>query len=386
MSPYIISYIRKRVDRFINPIDAIWLSGVYLGVQGIFMPIAGLLVLKVGVKSTVAISCMLNSFGIMISYVSISWGFTLFVVTYSLLVGVGVSTSYSVLLAVATSWMPNARGLVLGLCACGFGAGSIVMTPIQTALINPTNINLFTENILLDRVPLTIFIVGMILAVLQLIGWLCLQVPKEQGTPARDEVLNEAGQIEEYPPLKMLQTVDFYVLWITMICGIFPSIMVMSLYKIIGQKEIKNDRFLTIVGTLSSVANMLGRLLWGELADRIFYKILLSIVYTAWCVLMISLPFSPYVPVVGMYLFAIIIILLFLCVAGLFVLIPYTTRKLFGQEYFAANFGLIFTAALPGSMIGSVTTVTADIHHHTLQLCFGCAASCLAGQFYSAFA
>lgn len=43
--------------------------------------------------------------------------------------------------------------------------------------------------------------------------------------------------------------------------------------QIIGQKEIKNDRFLTMVGTLSSVANMLGRLMWGELADRVFYKV-----------------------------------------------------------------------------------------------------------------
>lgn len=60
MSPYIISYIRSKVYRFINPIDAIWLTGVCLGVQGIFMPIAGLLVLKLGVRFIVAISCMLN--------------------------------------------------------------------------------------------------------------------------------------------------------------------------------------------------------------------------------------------------------------------------------------------------------------------------------------
>lgn len=76
------------------------------------------------------------------------------------------------------------------------------------------------------------------------------------------------------------------------------------------------------------------------------FQILLSVVYAVWCVLMIALPLSPYVPVVGMYLYAIIVILLFLCVAGLFVLTPYTTRKLFGQEYFAANFGLIFTAVV----------------------------------------
>nr|CDS18548.1 oxalate:formate antiporter [Echinococcus granulosus] len=390
MSPYIISYIRKKVDKNTNPIDAIWLSGVCLGVQGIFMPIAGLLALKTGVKFIVGVSCLLNSLGIMLSYVSIQWGFILFVMTYSLMVGIGVSASYSVLLSIATAWMPNARGLVLGLCACMFGAGAIVLTPIQTVLINPTNIkpnnvsHLFEDEALLFRVPPSILTLGAILGSLQLIGWICVKVPSENLVSAEDEVLNEVGEIENYPPLKVLRTADFYVLWLTMLCGIFPVIMIMSLYKIIGQKEIKNDRFLTAVGTLSSVANMLGRLMWGELADRIFYKAsfcktLLAVVYALWSLLFLILPFSPHIPNVGMYLFAILVILLFICIAGLFVLTPYAARKLFGQEYFAANFGLIFSAVLPGAMVGSAISVTANVHHHVVHLCLGCAASCFAG-------
>lgn len=67
MSPYIISYIRKKVDKNVKPIDAIWLSGVCLGVQGIFMPIAGLLALKTGVKFIVGMSCLLNRYDIFVS-------------------------------------------------------------------------------------------------------------------------------------------------------------------------------------------------------------------------------------------------------------------------------------------------------------------------------
>lgn len=68
--------------------------------------------------------------------------------------------------------------------------------------------------------------------------------------------------------------------------------------------------------------------------------------YAVWSLLFLVLPFSPHVPKVGMYLFAILVILLFICIAGLFVLTPYAARKLFGQEYFAANFGLIFSAVV----------------------------------------
>ncbi|EUB62395.1 oxalate:formate antiporter [Echinococcus granulosus] len=240
--------------------------------------------------------------------------------------------------------MPNARGLVLGLCACMFGAGAIVLTPIQTVLINPTNIkpnnvsHLFEDEALLFRVPPSILTLGAILGSLQLIGWICVKVPSENLVSAEDEVLNEVGEIENYPPLKVLRTADFYVLWLTMLCGIFPVIMIMSLY-----------------------------------------KTLLAVVYALWSLLFLILPFSPHIPNVGMYLFAILVILLFICIAGLFVLTPYAARKLFGQEYFAANFGLIFSAVLPGAMVGSAISVTANVHHHVVHLCLGCAASCFAG-------
>ena len=65
MSPYIISYIHRKVDETIKPIDAIWLSGVCLGVQGIFMPLAGLLALKTGVRFIVGFGCILNRYGML---------------------------------------------------------------------------------------------------------------------------------------------------------------------------------------------------------------------------------------------------------------------------------------------------------------------------------
>ncbi|KAM3176006.1 hypothetical protein ACTXT7_007367 [Hymenolepis weldensis] len=124
-------------------------------------------------------------------------------------------------------WMPNYRSLFHGLSACGFGAGAIIMTPIQTGLINPSNINpdnktfLFTNEKLLNRVPISILIIGIILAVLQTLGCCCLKFP------------------DEY---------------------------------IIGLKDIKNDQYLMITGTLSSAAKMLGQLMWSQLADRIPYR------------------------------------------------------------------------------------------------------------------
>lgn len=69
-------------------------------------------------------------------------------------------------------------------------------------------------------------------------------------------------------------------------------------------------------------------------------------VFVLWGGLFLVLPFVARESRAGMYLFAITVILLFLCLSGLFVLLPFATRKLFGQDYFAANFGLVFSSVV----------------------------------------
>ncbi|RTG89040.1 uncharacterized protein DC041_0000732 [Schistosoma bovis] len=54
--------------------------------------------------------------------------------------GIGMGFAYSVVFAVATTWFPEKRGLIVGIIVSGFGLGALVFSPIQTALINPTNV------------------------------------------------------------------------------------------------------------------------------------------------------------------------------------------------------------------------------------------------------
>ncbi len=71
---------------------------------------------------------------------------------------------------------------------------------------------------------------------------------------------------------------------------------------------------------------------------------LLIINFTTWGLLMIGLPFATHVPTAGRYIFAAIVLMLFICIAGLYVMIPVSTGRLFGSAYFPANFGIVFSA------------------------------------------
>ncbi|KAH8864049.1 oxalate/formate antiporter [Schistosoma japonicum] len=118
-------------------------------------------------------------------------------------------------------WFPEKRGLIVGIIVSGFGLGALVFSPIQTALINPTNIKVdnvtrqlefmnkvgefkilskmnllanqifqkclatesqiknksshFTDVELLGRVPRTLLILGGILLGIQIIGFILLR-------------------------------------------------------------------------------------------------------------------------------------------------------------------------------------------------------------------
>ena len=69
--------------------------------------------------------------------------------------------------------------------------------------------------------------------------------------------------------------------------------------------------------------------------------ICLNLLYS---VVLITLPFIPPIPTAGKYLYAVWVILIYLCVAGNFIMLPLGISRAFGHKFFAANYGLVFSA------------------------------------------
>ncbi|VDK24098.1 unnamed protein product [Taenia asiatica] len=141
------------------------------------------------------------SAGILLTPLTLKVGFAAVIFTYAIMVGWGVGASYGLLLALAGSWFPKRRGLVVGICACGFGAGAIILTPVQTAIINPQNLavnnvtQMFDDETMLQRVPKCLYIVGGIMAGLQLIGCVFVRPRPEEGLvlPLGSDLLDNKG-------------------------------------------------------------------------------------------------------------------------------------------------------------------------------------------------
>ncbi len=74
-------------------------------------------------------------------------------------------------------------------------------------------------------------------------------------------------------PKQVFKKVDIYLFWIIMCQSLIPLTLVVATTKVLGQRSIPDDKFLSLVSTLGSVFNMIGRLAWGTVADCLSYKV-----------------------------------------------------------------------------------------------------------------
>ena len=280
-------------------------------------------------------------------------------------------------------WLPKWKAVTGGIVVSGFGLSATIFNAIQTFYINPINEEpntapypdtpkekYFTQQDLLERVPYSFLILGGTYAVMQLIGCVFLvdppppkiyvQLSQNDDGPIQEDSKSttlstkqqkESPSHEDVKPLKMLLRLNFYLLWIMfMLAGLSTSFLT-SLYKQFGLEEFGNDHFLSAVGSVSSVFNLLGRLLWGLLADIVTYKFALVLEIG----FMTFLLFTLFITTAGgHWMFLFWMCGLYFCIGGNFSLFPASIARSFGQKYVGVNYGLLFTSQIVGSIISAL--------------------------------
>ena len=67
------------------------------------------------------------------------------------------------------------------------------------------------------------------------------------------------------------------MLWVTRLSVVMLSNVISAYYKAFGLTFIKDDMFLSVVGSITSVFNCSGRLLYGIIMDKFSYKLAMTI-------------------------------------------------------------------------------------------------------------
>ena len=278
---------------------------------------------------------------------------------YSLLIfigvigGAGIGFAYVVPIAVGMRWFPDKKGMITGLAVAGFGFGAMLWVKLAGAWGK-----------LIDSIGLsnTFIVYGVIFALMVIIGGIWMRFPPKDWKPEgytggeQDAVTRD---IVDYDSKKMLHTPQFYLIFLTFVFSAGAGLMAIGIMKLYPMEALTAHGLSTaqasaIAGTAMAVffslANGLGRILWGIISDKIGRKTSIIIMTASQGILMILFPYMA-----GkewfLYLGAALIGFNF---GGNFALFPTITADTFGTRTVGQNYPYVFLAYGVGGILGPI--------------------------------
>ncbi len=277
------------------------------------------------------------------------------VIAIGLIGGAGIGLAYVCPIAVGMSWFPDKKGFITGLAVAGFGFGAMIWVKLAGAW----------GHLIESYGVLRVFMIyGIVFAVAVIVGSIFMKYPPEGWKPKGWEPPAPSGKgaaagTVEFQSGEMLRTPQFYGLWTTFIFSAMAGLMTIGIIKLFGIDALQKAGYSeieasAIAGTAMavylSIANGLGRIIWGTISERIGRKSAIIAMTVLQGIMMLAFFYMGGSK--GLfYLGAAIIGFNF---GGNFSLFPTATADFFGTKSVGPNYGWMFTAYGVGGIIGPI--------------------------------
>jgi MFS family permease len=196
---------------------------------------------------------------------------------YGLLGGIGGGIGYISPVSTLIKWFPDKPGMATGLAIMGFGGGALIASPWSTAMLDVFG----TESMGIAK---TFLVCGLGYAVFMSVGWLLVRVPRDDWKPSgwTPEPLTEGSIVTggQVSAINAIKTPQFWLLWIVLCFNVTAGIGILEKASPIYQDFFPAPAAAAAVLTAAaagyvamlSLANMLGRIGWSSLSDKIGRK------------------------------------------------------------------------------------------------------------------
>ena len=409
--PYIVSYIRK----YSHPANlrysdaAIILAG-HTVAYGIVQLFAGRIEERIEPRLATLLGGILLSLGTALTYFTVSLPFWTVLLTYGILYGFAKGILYTGSVACVMRWSRKWKGMSSGLIMSGYGLGSLLFIPIQTAYINHENAEpneaLFAEkpdekyyaqDALLQRVPIAFLGLGAIYAVIQITASIFLVNPtppdtqndehnnmrNEMPSDSNSTLSNEISQnvsngcttsshhnspnpkshgnpakLRELIPKQMLTTTTFYMLYIIYGLNAPNFYIFFTFYKAFALVEVTtDDHFLSLAGIVGSTCYILNQFVWGLVCDMIGFKSSLILIEA----MQACLYFTFYTTTVAGK-FAFLLWFAAISFTGGTSIFPRAASDSFGEMHAGTNFSIVCSSNIPvGILAGLIPYFLVDL-------------------------
>ncbi len=299
-----------------------FIFGVTIASFTLAMTQAGHVMARKGPRFTVAIGALLFMTGYLLASISNGY-FPVLLVSLGVVSGIGIGFGYACPLSVAMKWFPQRKGLVTGVSVAGFGGGAILLSS--------------TAAHFLQQIDLLVFFrfYGISTGVILLISAFFLTEPTT--TLRKSTQVKWKKEVISWP---------FFILATSLFAGTFSGLLVIgNLVPIVVANGLPQSQAVIAI-TIFSLGNVLGRVFWGHVFDKINYKCIpLSLICFALFTppLLLSLPHWVTMLAIGLLGFAF---------GANFVIYASATSLHFGTEYFSILYPLCFLSYGIAGMVG----------------------------------
>lgn len=322
-----------------------------MAVTGIF---AGRISDKIGPRNVVIAAAVCYGAGWFLSgTVTAPWQFYLY---FSVLAAIGNGLGYNPALTTGQKWFIDRKGFASGITLAASTAGPAVLSPVLASLLIPA-LGIFGG----------LRVLGVVFFVAILASAFFLRAPERgwvpEGYVAPTGTSAHAGTFGDLTPGEMVRTPRFWLLIVTfafaatagtLLVGKVASIAAVQLF------EDPNSAAAVAAGglvvTVNTVANLVGRLSFGQITDRIggYKSLLVMLVITICALVLMSLSFNQ-------ALFMVALALLGFSFGALLVIYPPLTGGAFGTSNLGANYGIMFLGYAASTWISQ--PIAAVLYH-----------------------
>jgi len=334
--------------------DTQWVFAIGLASFAIFMVFSGKKLASWGPQKLAMLGGIILGLGYLLAGLFGGTSFISLLLLIGLVGGAGIGIAYVVPIAVGMRWFPDKKGMITGLAVAGFGFGALLWVKLAGSWGH-----------LIDSVGLstTFTIYGVAFAAMVIIGGMWMKFPpagwKPEGYEDKAAATGGSTDDREFTTSEMLGKVQFYLIFLTFVFSAGAGLMSIGLMKLYPMEALINNGYTeieasaiagTAMAVFFSLANGLGRILWGMLSDKLGRKtsiITMTAIQGIVVILFTYMAGSEYL----LYLGATLIGFNF---GGNFALFPTITADTFGAKNVGLNYPWVFLAYGFGGIIGPI--------------------------------
>lgn len=266
------------------------------------------------------------------------------IITYGLLVGLGLGMAYGCTINNTVKFFPDKRGFVGGIATATYGLSSVIIPPIANVLNNSVGVS--QSFIILGAVFTAVIVVCTFFIIKCPAGY----VP--EGFVAPVQQAKKAGAVNKNWK-EMLSDPIFYIMIIMMTCGAFSGMMIISQASPMAQGMA--GMTVTMAATAVSILAMFnvgGRILAGTLSDK-FGRV--TVLAGAFVLELIGLGLLLNIGQGDTVLFLAGTSVVGICFGALMGVYPGFTADQFGTKHNSVNYGIMFIGFAVAGYCGPTT-------------------------------